>query len=119
MPTESIHQTQGLSAPVAIRIDRWGIAHIKAETQPDAFFAQGWNAARDRLWQIDLWRKRGLGLLSADLGAAYVEKDRATRLFLYRGDIEAEWRCYGPKARALAGGGCGAHPLSRASQQCG
>lgn len=26
---------------------------------------QGFNAARDRLWQIDLWRKRGLGRLAA------------------------------------------------------
>lgn len=99
MPADTAYQTQGLSAAVDIRIDRWGIAHIKAEHQPDAFFAQGWNAARDRLWQIDLWRKRGLGLLSADFGAAYVEKDRAARLFLYRGEIDAEWRCYGSNAK--------------------
>jgi len=99
MPADTAYQTQGLSAAVDIRIDRWGIAHIKAENQPDAFFAQGWNAARDRLWQIDLWRKRGLGLLSADFGAAYVEKDRAARLFLYRGEIDAEWRCYGSNAK--------------------
>ena len=38
---------------------------------PDMFFAQGFNAARDRLWQIDLWRKRGLGLLAADFGPGY------------------------------------------------
>ncbi len=98
MTAETTHRTRGLSAPVDIRIDRWGIAHIKAETQAGAFFAQGWNAARDRLWQIDLWRKRGLGLLSADFGPAYVEKDIAARLFLYCGDMEAEWRCYGPNA---------------------
>ena len=99
MPAETTIKTQGLSAPVSLSIDRWGIAHIKAETQADAFFAQGWNAARDRLWQIDLWRKRGLGLLSEDFGPAYVEKDQAARLFLYRGDMAAEWRCYGPNAK--------------------
>ena len=91
---------QGLSGPVDIRVDQFGIAHIRAGVAADAFFAQGWNAARDRLWQIDLWRKRGLGLLAADFGPAYAAKDRAARLFLYRGDMAAEWAKYGPNAEA-------------------
>lgn len=90
----------GLSAPLRIRVDRWGVPHIEAAVAADAFFGQGWNAARDRLWQIDLWRKRGLGLLAADFGPAYAAKDRAARLFLYRGDMAAEWRNYGPNAEA-------------------
>ncbi|MCA3730430.1 MAG: penicillin acylase family protein, partial [Phenylobacterium sp.] len=49
----------GLAAPAEIRIDRWGVPHIYARSARDAFFVQGYNAARDRLWQIDLWRKRG------------------------------------------------------------
>ena len=32
-----------------------------------------------------------------DFGPAYVEQDRAARLFLYRGDMDAEWAAYGPK----------------------
>ena len=52
---------RGLGAPAEIIVDRWGIPHIYAASSRDAFFLQGWNAARDRLWQIDLWRKRGLG----------------------------------------------------------
>lgn len=90
----------GASAPISIRVDRFGIPHIKAASTADAFFGQGWNAARDRLWQIDLWRKRGLGLLAADFGPAYAAKDRAARLFLYRGDLTAEWAKYGPNAEA-------------------
>ena len=80
---------RGLGAPAEIIVDRWGIPHIYAASSRDAFFLQGWNAARDRLWQIDLWRKRGLGRLSASLGPAYVAQDRAARLFLYRGDMAA------------------------------
>jgi len=87
---------QGLKAPAQLIVDRWGIPHIYAASSRDAFFLQGWNAARDRLWQIDLWRKRGLGRLSASLGPAYVAQDRATRLFLYRGDMAAEWAAYDP-----------------------
>ena len=90
----------GLAAPAEIIVDHWGIPHIFAQSSRDAYFLQGYNAARDRLWQIDLWRKRGLGLLSKSFGPAYVEQDRAARLFLYRGDMEKEWRSYAPDARA-------------------
>ncbi|HSG55653.1 MAG TPA: penicillin acylase family protein, partial [Paracoccaceae bacterium] len=76
----------GLAAAATLKIDRWGLAHIRAEGLQDLFFAQGFNAARDRLWQIDLWRKRGLGLLAADFGPGFLMQDRAARLFLYRGD---------------------------------
>jgi acyl-homoserine lactone acylase PvdQ len=89
----------GLDAPADIVIDHWGIAHIFAASIHDAFFLQGYNAARDRLWQIDLWRKPGLGLLAKSLGPAYVDQDRAARLFLYRGDMEKEWAAYAPESR--------------------
>ena len=89
----------GLSAPGEIVVDHWGIAHIYGASTRDAFFLQGWNAARDRLWQIDLWRKRGLGRLSASFGPAFVDKDRAARLLLYRGDMAAEWAHYPAEAK--------------------
>ena len=89
----------GLNGPADIVIDHWGIAHIFAANIHDAFFLQGYNAARDRLWQIDLWRKRGLGLLAKSLGPAYIDQDRAARLFLYRGDMEKEWAAYAPDSR--------------------
>ncbi|MFC0410180.1 penicillin acylase family protein [Roseomonas elaeocarpi] len=98
-PTQTL-TIPGLEGEAEILVDRWGIPHIYATTQHDAFLVQGFNAARDRLWQIDLWRKRGLGLLAADLGPAYVERDRAARLLLYRGDMAAEWASYGPDAQA-------------------
>lgn len=100
--TRTSHSVQDLSAPAEIIIDHWGISHIYAATEADAFFLQGYNAARDRLWQIDLWRKRGLGLLAKDFGPAYVAQDRAARLFLYRGDMAAEWAAYGPNAKSFA-----------------
>lgn len=93
VPTETI-RVAGLRAPAEIRIDRWGVPHIYAGTEPDVFFAQGWNAARDRLFQIDLWRRRGLGQLAEVFGPEYVDQDRAARLFLYRGDMDREWRIY-------------------------
>jgi penicillin amidase len=97
---EQSWKVSGLNASADIVIDHWGIAHIFAGDTHDAFFLQGYNAARDRLWQIDLWRKRGLGLLSKSFGAAYVDQDRAARLFLYRGDMEKEWAAYAPESKA-------------------
>ena len=90
-----------LSAPAEILIDGHGIPHIRARTFLDAFVVQGWNAARDRLWQIDLWRKRGLGLLAADFGPGYLEQDRASRLMLYRGAMSREWGSYAPDDRSI------------------
>jgi penicillin amidase len=46
------------------------------------------------MFQIDLWRRRGLGQLAEVFGPAFVEQDRAARLFLYRGDMDREWRIY-------------------------
>lgn len=93
----------GLNAPAEIIVDHWGIPHIFAGSARDAFFLQGYNAGRDRLWQVDLWRKRGLGRLSASFGPAYVEQDRAARLLLYRGDMAKEWAAYSPDAKEMVG----------------
>ena len=42
----------GLSHPVEIIRDRWGVSHIYAGNEHDLFFAQGFSAARDRLFQL-------------------------------------------------------------------
>jgi penicillin G amidase len=101
VPSETV-TLPNLRQPVEILIDRWGVPHIYAKNEADLFFAQGFNAARDRLFQIDLWRRRGLGQLSEVFGPAFVEQDKATRLFLYRGDMSKEWAAYGPSARQIA-----------------
>lgn len=100
--TAKSYRVAGLSAPAEIIVDRWGVPHIYASETYDAFFVQGFNAARDRLWQIDLWRKRGLGELSKDFGSSYLEQDRMARQFLYRGDMYREWLAYGSDAKKIA-----------------
>jgi len=92
----------GLNQAAEIIVDKWGVPHIYAQDHYDAFFVQGFNAARDRLWQIDLWRKRGLGKLAASFGADFLEQDSAARLFLYRGDMYSEWLAYGNDAKRIA-----------------
>jgi penicillin amidase len=99
---DSAFEVRGLEKPAEIIVDEWGVPHIYAGTHYDAFFVQGFNAARDRLWQIDTWRRRGLGQLSEVFGIQYLEQDRATRLFLYRGDMYREWLAYGSDAKRIA-----------------
>ena len=100
-PSHESVTVAGLKDSVEIVIDHWGVPHIRAQNEQDLFFAQGFNAARDRLWQLDVWRKRGLGLLAADFGPGYLAQDYASRLFLYRGDMEQEWAAYGPDAEEI------------------
>jgi penicillin amidase len=96
------YRASGLEQDAEIRVDPWGVCHIRAGSRRDAFFVQGLSAARERLFQLDIWRKRGLGRLAADLGPGFLAQDRAARLFLYRGDMDAEWAAYGtPDARAI------------------
>ncbi len=92
----------GIDDVTEIVVDEFGVPHIYAENHYDVFFAQGFNAARDRLWQIDLWKRRGLGQLSEILGEQYLEQDRAARMFVYRGDMYAEWLAYGNDAKLIS-----------------
>ena len=90
-----------LNSPVEVRRDRWGVPHIYARTTHDLFFAQGYVAAQDRLFQMEIWRRAGQGRLAEVLGPTYVTRDRLARLFKYRGDLAAEWNSYAHDARAL------------------
>src|SRR5262249_22652616 len=92
----------GLSAPVRIIRDRWGVPHLYAETPGDLFFAQGFVQAEDRLFQMDLWRRSVQGRLSEVLGANFIERDIMTRRVQFAGDAQADWSSYGPDTRAIA-----------------
>jgi acyl-homoserine lactone acylase PvdQ len=93
----------GLTAPVQVVRDRWGVPHLTAQNADDLFTAQGFVQAQDRLFQMDLWRRSAQGRLAQVLGANFVDRDAMTRRMQYRGDLDAEWASYGPDARAIAG----------------
>ena len=66
---------RGLERPVELTRDRWGVPHSAAATEHDAFFAQGFVHACDRLWQMDYDRRRGLGRWAEQLGPPAVAAD--------------------------------------------
>jgi penicillin amidase len=101
-PVSGTLAVEGLSAPVRIVRDTWGVPHIYASTQDDLFFAQGFVQAEDRLFQIDLWSRAAQGRLSEVLGANFVSRDAMTRRLQYRGDVDIDWASYSPETRAIA-----------------
>ena len=88
---------EGLDQPVEILKDKWGISHIYAETEHDLFFAQGYSAARDRLFQFEIWRAQATGTTAEILGPRMIERDQGTRLFKFRGSMADELSHYHPR----------------------
>ena len=70
---------RGLDGPVEVMRDSSGVAHCRAVTEHDAFFAQGFAHAADRLWQMDYDRRRGLGRAAEVTGPAGVTGDTLYR----------------------------------------
>lgn len=78
----------GLKKSVTIHRDQYGIPHIKALTDEDAFFALGYVHAQDRFWQMEFQKHIAQGTLSELFGEATIEQDKFLRTFgFYRAAI--------------------------------
>ena len=90
-PLDGEFRLKGLSAPVDIVRDRWGIPHISARDPLDAYFGQGFCHAQDRLWQMELTRRLTAGRLAEVFGERALDVDRfQRRLGLHRA-AQREW----------------------------
>lgn len=69
----------GLEQPVRVHRDPWGIPHLRARSDHDAFFAQGYVHAQDRLWQMDACRLRMAGRWAEWAGPSAVAADTLAR----------------------------------------
>ncbi len=58
-----------LRRPVHVYTDEQGMPHIYAETLEDLFFANGYIQARDRMAQLEMYRRISTGTLSELLGS--------------------------------------------------
>ena len=84
----------GLEEEVEVLRDKYGINHIYANNENDLFFMQGYLAAKDRLFQFEIWRRQATGTVSEIFGEEEFERDLGTRLFKFRGDIKEELNHY-------------------------
>jgi penicillin amidase len=91
----------GLSAPVEVIRDHWGVPSLYAADEHDLFFAQGYVHAQDRLWQMEFNRRLGAGELSTLFGRATLATDRSLRTLGIRRAAEADWKVSDPGTRAI------------------
>ena len=69
----------GLKSKVDVVFDKWGIPHIEAANEQDAYHALGYLNAQDRIFQLELMVRVAHGRLSEMLGETTLDVDRYFR----------------------------------------
>ena len=69
-------QVKGLTQDAKVYRDKFGVPHVIAQSEYDAFFTVGYTHAQDRLWQMELTRRVGMGRLSEVLGEPALQIDK-------------------------------------------
>ncbi len=77
---DGVLNLDGITEPVKIYRDQWGVPHIYAANLNDMAFAQGYAHAQDRLWQMEINRRIARGQLSEVVGRSTLDTDRASRI---------------------------------------
>lgn len=90
----------GLSAPVEVVRDGWGVPQLYADTDTDLLAAQGYLHAQDRFFEMDFRRHVTSGRLSELFGAGQVETDATIRTMGWRRTAEAEWDLLDPTTKS-------------------
>jgi penicillin amidase len=90
---------EGLSAEVEIFTDSWGVPHIYAQNEKDLFFACGYVHAKERMWQMDLFRRTGYGRLSELFGRAVLKRDMFMRIMGLKQAAEKDFAKLSPQMK--------------------
>lgn len=89
-----------LSTPVEVLFDAHGVPHVYASSEAEAWFTAGLLHARDRRWQMELYRRVTAGRLSEALGDTTIPFDQRFLTLGLREAAEAEWGRAAPQVRA-------------------
>jgi penicillin amidase len=92
---------EGLLEEVEVMRDENGINHIFAKNEHDLFYSQGYLAAKDRLFQFEIWRRQATGTMAEILGERELERDKGVRLFKFRGEKSVELNHYHPRGESI------------------
>ncbi len=90
----------GLSAPVTVTRDVYGVPHITAANVKDLYTAQGYVHAQDHLFQMFYYRQLGEGRLGEAFGPSAAQADIFLRTVGMRRAAETETKALSPKARS-------------------
>ncbi len=91
----------GVTGRVTVLRDGHGIPQIYADSTQDLFRAQGFVAAQDRFFQMDLRRHITSGRLSELVGSSGLETDKVIRTMGWRRVAEAELPQLKPQTRQI------------------
>ncbi len=98
-PLDGEWRLSGLGGPVEVLHDGFGVPHVYARDTGDAWFVAGALHARDRFWQMELYRRAASGRLSEVFGEATLAIDRRMLTLGIRAAAQAELARLGPAAR--------------------
>ncbi|MDV6375156.1 penicillin acylase family protein [Deinococcus arenicola] len=93
----------GLSGPVTVNRDQWGVPHIRAGSDEDAVFALGYVHWQDRAWQMDFQRRVVAGRLSEVLGEPALAQDKFLRTWGFQKAAESVLPALSERSRGLVG----------------
>ncbi|MEU9186610.1 penicillin acylase family protein [Streptomyces sp. NPDC048484] len=82
----------GLSGPVDVKRDGYGIPQVYASTDEDLFMAQGYVQAQDRFYEMDVRRHMTGGRLSEMFGESQVDSDEFLRTLGWERVAEKEYK---------------------------
>lgn len=92
---------EGLTQPVEIVRDEYGVAHIYAHTPQDLFFAEGYVHAQERFWQMEFQRRTAAGRLSEIFGKTTLGTDKFLRQFGFYDLTRQSYEMMGEGARQV------------------
>jgi len=86
---------------ITITRDNWGIGHAVASHAAGAFWAQGWMAAEDRIWQMEYDRRRAFGRWAEVAGAGAVREDVFFRRLNLAHYAKSHWQELQPETQEM------------------
>ena len=94
-------QLPGLQSAVEVYRDSLGVPHVRAANEHDAFFAQGFVTAQDRLWHMEFDRLRGTGRWAEAVGDDALEQDKLMRRFRLSASARADCAAMDDRTRTI------------------
>jgi penicillin amidase len=90
---DASYSVPGVSAPVEVVVDQWGVPHVYAANEHDLFVAEGYVVARNRFIQMHGMRRIASGTFSSSpaAGASDLSNDVYFRVLGMRRVSEAMW----------------------------
>lgn len=93
-------EVAGIQGSVRIRRDRWGVPNVRAQSELDLWFGQGFCHGQDRLWQLELYRRVARGRIAEMAGHSGLASDRFLLTLGIARAAEAEAEALAPGLRS-------------------